>query len=156
MTGGEDDAENKRIAARQAVLKGAQLVFGASVIDCLVLNMSDTGARIRTGAVVFVPEELTLKMRGGASFAARTVWTRGVEIGLALAPVVSLPDEQAALAWRLYDLVRGLDLAEPLSLLGAQDFFGDLTLRNAAEQAEAGLRRLEILLASRARGRPRS
>lgn len=155
MTERDVDPDNNRIAPRQAMLKGAQMVFGSSVIDCLVLNMSDTGARIRTASVVHVPEQITLQMRGGASFAASRVWTRGVEIGLALAPLVSLKDEQAALAWRLYDLVRASDLAEPLSMLRAQDFFGDLTLRNAAEQAESTLRRLETLLASRARGRPR-
>jgi hypothetical protein len=49
--------------------------------------------------------------------------------------------------------VRSTSIQEPLRLLQAVGFFGDLALQAAAEQAEAGLRRLDEELAARARER---
>jgi hypothetical protein len=150
---GEPGADNKRIDLRQAVLKGAQIIFGGSVIDCLVINVSESGARVRTAAMTQVPEHVILRFGGGASFAGTRRWARGLEIGLSLARIASLADEAAELAWRLHDMVRATSVQEPLALLRARRFFDDLALRTAAEEAEAGLRRLESMLASRL-GRP--
>jgi hypothetical protein len=149
------DADQKRLAIREAVLKGAQIIFGQSVVDCLVLDVSETGAKVRTASVVPVPEQVTLRFRGGAIFPAVRRWTRGMEIGFSLAETASLGDEPAELAWRIYECVRATTIEEPLRLLRDCGFFDDLALRAAAEEAEAGLRRLETMLRARAAGRRR-
>ena len=69
MTERDVDPDNNRIAPRQAMLKGAQMVFGSSVIDCLVLNMSDTGARIRMGQALM---RLPRAVRDGSPCASST------------------------------------------------------------------------------------
>ena len=151
MVGSDEDGANLRGAARQAVLKGAQIVFGQSVIDCLVLNISGTGARVRTGAVVQVPEQVTLRFRGGAVAIATRRWARGAEIGFSMDAAVSLAEEPARLAWRIYESIRHRPLDEPLRLLGERSFFDDVALRTAAEEAEAAWLRFEALLVARAR-----
>ena len=59
---------DKRSSIRQFVLKGAKIVFNQSVVDCLVVSVSETGVRVRTGAITPVPEKVTLWFNGGAVF----------------------------------------------------------------------------------------
>jgi hypothetical protein len=156
-TTGVTDAnfDNKRLAIRQAVLKAAQITFNQSVVDCLVLDISEIGARVRTAAVVPIPEQVTLRLRGGAIFPAVRRWTRGMEIGLSLESTAALGEEPAQVAWRVYETIRATTVAEPLRILSGHGHFDDMALRAVAEDAEAGLRRLEAALAARARA-PRS
>jgi len=145
--------DTKRIAIREAVLKSAQIIFAQSVVDCLVLNVSETGAKVRTASVVPIPRQVTLRFRGGASFLAVRRWTRGPEIGFSLALTATLDDGPAELAWGIYEYVRATTIEEPLRLMREYRFFDDIALEAAAEAAEAGLRRLETML--RARAAPR-
>ena len=147
------DADKKRLAIREAVLKSAQIIFDHSVIDCLVLDVSEAGAKVRTAAVVLIPERVTLRFRGGTIFPAVRRWTRGMEIGFSFEATASLGEEEAELAWRIYESVRAATIEEPLRLLRDRGYFDDIALRAAAEEAEAGLRRLEAML--RARATPR-
>ena len=46
----------------------------------------------------------------------------------------------------MYEFVRATSLEEPLKLMRDYRFFDDVALEAAAEEAEAGLRRLETML----------
>ncbi len=76
-----DTPDERRVVKRETVLKTAKIVFGASVVDCVVQNISATGARVRTGSVVPVPDRVVLQLRDGTSYAALRAWTRGTQIG---------------------------------------------------------------------------
>jgi hypothetical protein len=89
-----DEKAGKRQKARESVLQKGQLVFRNSVIDCVVLDISSEGARVRTSVVVQLPDRLTLRVRGGAVLPAEQRWARGTEIGLAFAGHLSLTDER--------------------------------------------------------------
>jgi hypothetical protein len=80
MTPDLDD--NKRQDKREMVIKSAKLVFGDSVIDCVVQNFSASGARVRTASIVPVPEQVSLRLGDGRVFPARRCWSRGMQIGL--------------------------------------------------------------------------
>ena len=77
--------ENKRVAKRSRVLKGAKLVNmnNWSLVDCTIRDMSETGARLICGdqvavANVFrfhVPSDNTIQQ-------ARVVWRRGELLGI--------------------------------------------------------------------------
>ena len=136
----------KRLALREAVLKSAQIVFDQSVVDCLVLDVSETGAKVRTAAITPVPRQVTLLFRGGAAFPAERRWARGMEIGFSFATTATLSEVPAELAWRIYEFVRATSLEEPLRLMRDYRFFDDMALAAAAEEAEAALRRLETML----------
>lgn len=144
-------SENRRCDQRRSVLKGAKMLFSDSIVDCLVINISEVGARVRTAAIMPIPERITLRLSDGATFTAVRRWARGTETGLSFEGIASLPDETAQVAWRVYEAIRAISIQEPLRLLEAAGFFGDFALQTVAEQAEAGLRTLEKELAKRAR-----
>lgn len=144
-------ANDKRLALRQTVFKSAKIVFGQSAIDCLVVNVSETGVRLRTAAIMPVPERVTLEFSGGAVFSAVRRWARGMELGFSLEGSPSLPEASAHLAGRIHALLRAATIEQPMQMLRASRFFDDLALQAAAEQAEAALQRLDAVLAARAR-----
>lgn len=77
--------ENKRIAKRSRVLKGAKLVNmnNWSLVDCTIRDISETGARLICGDQIavanlfrfFVPTDNTIQD-------ARVVWRRGELVGI--------------------------------------------------------------------------
>jgi PilZ domain len=77
--------DNKRIAKRQRVLKGAKLVSmsNGSVTDCTIRDMSETGARIICGDQMAVANEFRIYIPSeNAMRNARVVWRRGELIGI--------------------------------------------------------------------------
>lgn len=145
------NSDNRRSDHRQSVLKGAKMLFNDSIIDCLVISVSEVGARVRTAAIMPVPDRIILRLSDGATFTAVRRWTQGMETGFSFEGVASLPDETLQIAWRIYEVIRAATIRDSLRLLEAASFFGDLALQNVAEQAEAGLRTLEKELAKRVR-----
>jgi hypothetical protein len=144
----------KRQKPRESVLQRGQLIFRDSVIDCVVLDISAEGARVRTAVVVQIPDRVTLKVRGGAVLPAVQRWARGTEIGLAFAGQLSLTDERTQEARMIGRTLHEDGLAEALRRLRAANFFDDPELREMAEEAEAAKNRLEAAL--KARGGQRS
>ncbi len=144
----------KRQKPRESVLQRGQLVFHDSIIDCVVLDISAEGARVRTAVVVQIPDRVTLRVRGGAVLPAVQRWARGTEIGLAFAGPLSLTNERTEEARMIGKTLHEDGLTEALRRLRAANFFDDPELREMAEQAEAARDRLEAALQSR--GRPRS
>ena len=75
-------AERRR-APRGQVIKSARLVFGDNVVfNCLVLDESTGGVMVDLGAMVKVPEQLTIQFAGGNSFLAERRWMAGTKAGL--------------------------------------------------------------------------
>ena len=75
----------KRIDQRHRVLKQGTLAFGTGGgIDCLVRNISDSGARVEIVHPTVVPETLTLVIKTD-HFLRRChpVWSKDLRIGLA-------------------------------------------------------------------------
>ena len=51
-----NQATDRRGSARDRVIKSAQMIFHNSIIDCIVMDISPAGAKVRTSSVVVVPE----------------------------------------------------------------------------------------------------
>ncbi|MDE2200794.1 MAG: PilZ domain-containing protein [Rhodospirillales bacterium] len=143
---------NKRVAKRGMVIKGAKIRFGGSVVDCIVLNISSGGARIRTDAVVPVPDRVDLCLSGGATFAAVRRWTLGEQIGFQFIGPTLLTGEPAQQARLIYEALHDKGLAEAVRLLYLARFFDDPHLSQIAEEAEAARARLEAALRTRVEG----
>jgi len=78
--------ENKRIAVRSRVLKGAKIVSmnNWSVVDCTIRDMSATGARIICGDQAAVPNEFRFLIPSENTICtARVVWRREDMLGIA-------------------------------------------------------------------------
>jgi len=74
--------DDKRSSPRQRVLKSALVVFndGRSTINCVVRNLSETGAKIKVDDVVGIPQCFDLALPGTERRACRVVWHAGAEL----------------------------------------------------------------------------
>jgi hypothetical protein len=58
--------QERRKSGRSRVLKGAKLLLGtSSVLDCIVRNATNTGARVQIANTVELPDLVGLTLDGG-------------------------------------------------------------------------------------------
>ena len=76
--------QERRRSGRSRVLKGAKIVFGkTSLMDCIVRNVTNSGARLQIANTVELPEDLGLTLDGGYSIrSCRIVWRTVTETGV--------------------------------------------------------------------------
>jgi len=79
---------DRRNAKRASTLKSGKLVYGGSwgaVVDCLVLDLTDRGARVETVLTADVPEAFSLRLSDGTERRGYRRWVSGHEIGIEFA-----------------------------------------------------------------------
>ena len=76
--------QERRKSARSRVLKDAKLVVGnSSVIDCVVRNVTNAGARVQIANTIELPEAFGLTFDGGYTVRpCRIAWRTLTETGL--------------------------------------------------------------------------
>lgn len=77
--------DNKRIAPRNRVLKSAKIVHLSnwSLVDCIIRDISETGAKLIIGDQVAVPNEFRFLVSSENTIRnAQVVWRRGDMIGI--------------------------------------------------------------------------
>ena len=76
--------QERRKLARSRILKGAKIIIGsASTIDCVVRNVTNSGARIEIANTVDLPEALGLTFNGGYTVRpCRVAWRSVTETGV--------------------------------------------------------------------------
>lgn len=81
---GDRRNHERRGNARSHVLKGVKLILDkSSVIDCVVRNVTNTGARLHLSNTIGLPEVFDLTFDGGYSFRrCRIVWRSVTEAGV--------------------------------------------------------------------------
>src|SRR3954469_2165656 len=80
-----EPASDQRAAPRMRTLIAAKISFnnGQSTLDCLIRNLSDTGAKLIVSAVVTLPECFDLLIpQKSVTRRGRIVWRRGEEMGV--------------------------------------------------------------------------
>jgi hypothetical protein len=76
--------QQDRSAPRRRILKAGQIVFGASVIDCVVRNISATGACILVKTPFWFPDSFVLTIASdNVSRLCHIVWRSDAQIGIA-------------------------------------------------------------------------
>jgi hypothetical protein len=76
--------ENNRAAPRQRVLKAGIIEFHGGTIDCVVRNISETGAALEVASPVGIPPEFNLLISGKTGkHPCKVVWAREKRIGVA-------------------------------------------------------------------------
>lgn len=76
--------ENKRAALRQRVLKSASIEFHGGVIDCVIRNISETGAALEVASPLGIPETFNLVISGDhSSRPCQVAWRKDKRIGVA-------------------------------------------------------------------------
>jgi hypothetical protein len=82
-------SSERRISNRKRTLLAAKVVFadGASTVDCVIRDRSETGARIAVGSFATLPEDFRLVITGrGEALSAHMVWSPGDGIGVSFPP----------------------------------------------------------------------
>ena len=75
--------DDNRQAFRRRALKGASAILpGGGVIDCVVKDISDTGARLQVVNALSVPERFELLIPGAKSVQVTVVWRKARMIGV--------------------------------------------------------------------------
>lgn len=80
-----EEGSNKRVAQRQRALLGAKLVFGngAYTPNCMIRDISETGARIKIPSADLVSNDVYLiDIKKGVAYEARVTWRAAAECGL--------------------------------------------------------------------------
>jgi hypothetical protein len=146
---GRVEAIEQRHDPRKGFLKRALIVLdGGGVVDCVVENLSATGARLRLGNPRPLPEAFALRFHDGTSYAARRCWSRGTAVGVAFeggGPAAEAERRHTAGAVRGASLAA--DPAAVLAPLRGALFFGDERLRRAAAELELAQARFAGALA---------
>ena len=76
--------ETKRAALRQRVLKSASIEFHGGVIDCVIRNISETGAALEVASPLGIPETFNLVISGDhSSRRCQIAWRKDKRIGVA-------------------------------------------------------------------------
>ena len=122
-----------RRGERANVLKRAKLMFGGAILDCTVLDLSASGARLTLGAPARLAGDFALHMPGGSVYAARRRWSRGREIGLEFIGEPKLAVAAALVAGASVQALRGIAPDRVLDGLRASRHFDDPALADAAQ-----------------------
>ena len=81
-----DNAEtaNRRDSLRLRRLKSAKIVFNnaSSIIDCVLRDISDTGAKLETENAAHLPKNLILKVGDEQSFDCEVMWRSERQLGV--------------------------------------------------------------------------
>lgn len=76
--------EELRNTRRQRVLKTGTIEFGGSKIDCVIRNLSATGAALEIKSPLWFPDTFTLVMTSeGSSRRCHVVWRQERRVGIA-------------------------------------------------------------------------
>lgn len=95
-------AAKKRTAPRQRVLFGGKIVYddGAFSVDCIIRDLSASGAKITLGLRVSIPSDIWfIDLHGGVAFSSAVVWRRTPHIGLRFLKRVELASAPKELAY---------------------------------------------------------
>lgn len=145
---------DRRGARRKGVLLAARIDVQGTSLDCIVLDLSLRGARVQFGAPVALPEFVPLILRDGSRYDARRCWSRGNQVGLEFVSGASVTSNDAATR-RARVVLERVAMADPaawLPALRAERYFGDESLRQAAEAMEVAHLRLLAALRAHAGG----
>jgi len=76
-----------RLNHRRRSLIGAQIVSnnGFSTLDCLVKDISESGARLKVENTLAVPEKFSLSLSDGRRFESTVQWRRADMVGVQFA-----------------------------------------------------------------------
>jgi hypothetical protein len=74
----------QRNHSRRRVLQNGFMVFngGRSSIACQILDLSDTGAKLRSTNISLCPREFLLKPQHGGPRLCAVIWRKGAQIGV--------------------------------------------------------------------------
>ncbi len=76
--------DHHRIATRRRILKAGSIEIGGDAIDCIVRNVSETGAALEVLSPLYIPDRFTLVVRTDElKRPCHIIWRKAKRIGVA-------------------------------------------------------------------------
>ena len=140
--------DERRRDRRKPVIKSAKIIFNelGSVLNCYVLDESSGGVQVDLGAIVDLPDDLTIQFGTGATYLARRCWTAGTKVGLEFTSGQLVNEETSTRMRKIAELLHAQGLAAAVRTLRTARFFDHEELRRAATEAEAAMARFVAML----------
>lgn len=82
FTGKPTLLQERRIAPRRNTLIHAAISFGTVRLDCIIRNVSDTGAKLEVAKVAGIPDVILLHAPGHRPQTCRVAWRALRELGV--------------------------------------------------------------------------
>lgn len=76
------DLRENRLSPRRSTFVAAKIHFNGISKDCVIRNISETGAKLELGGVGKVPNTMKLIVDGNQALTCRVVWRTIREIGV--------------------------------------------------------------------------
>ena len=144
-----DPAEQTpRRVARNRVVRRGRIISDGGVFDCLVLDISPHGARVKFSIPVALPPQIMLRLAEGTTFPATRRWSKGTEVGLEFTGTVVASGDaiQSRRAEEAYRALQDANITACLAILEAERYFGDESLRRTGEAAADAVARFVAAL----------
>jgi len=79
-----DGSSEKRREKRERTLKHGTIIHGrgSCVMDCVVLDLTDGGARLKPADIMLCPQEFSLKIQYGSLHNCDVIWRKNTELGV--------------------------------------------------------------------------
>ncbi|MBB4286061.1 PilZ domain-containing protein [Roseospira goensis] len=142
----------RRKARRKKVFKGARLILGGglSSVDCIVKDISATGARIKLPDVTQLAGSLSLAFGDGEKLEADIIRSAGVELGIRFRPGQrpTLAPPPDLLETVLFELESPW-LGEVLDQLALTDAYHEPEVAEAAGQLREAYEQLRLAIEAR-------
>jgi len=76
--------EGRRRAKRTRTLRSGQIIYNyaSCVIDCVIQDLSETGARLEAADIFDCPETVTLQVLNGSRYRCHVRWQTGKKLGV--------------------------------------------------------------------------
>ena len=80
----EEKAADRRREKRERTLKYGKIIHSGNscMMDCMVLDLTESGARLKPNDIMLCPEEFVLKVQYGPTHGCEVVWRKGAELGV--------------------------------------------------------------------------
>ena len=74
----------RRARFRRTLLRNAKIVYGdrSSMMDCVIVNISEAGAKLRPADIPLCPDQFSLQLHGGHYLDCEVVWRRQNVLGV--------------------------------------------------------------------------
>lgn len=89
MTSGSDkaaaaQASDRRARPRRTLLRDAKILYKnrGCFMDCVIVNISESGAKLRPADMPLCPDEFSLQLHGGHFLDCEVIWRRQNVLGV--------------------------------------------------------------------------
>lgn len=139
---GSNDHQERRRAARRRMLQRADIIIGDGLQQCLLLDVTDRGARLESQIPLVLPAEFSVRLPDGRQVGCIRRWSVGQRFGVEFV----LGEDMVTRATALLELVNSLHAAGFFTALRNENHFGSSEIGQNARVAEIGLRAISAAL----------